>query len=73
MNNETKHLLLHLKAATFWIVFFVFVLYWISEKPGDRKYVNELEKVVAKCLEGGAVTVGNQVHLCSTYDTGERI
>lgn len=71
--NETKHLVRALKAATFWIVFFAVILYWISEKPGDKRYVNELERVVARCLDGGSVIIDKKVFLCSTYDTGEKI
>ena len=42
----------------------------VSEYKG---YTTSLEKVVAKCLQGGAVTVGREVYLCSTYNTGEKI
>lgn len=72
MNNELKHLARVMKAAFFWIAFAMFLLYWISEKP-EKRYVNELEKVVARCLDGGAITVGGEVYLCNTYAINERI
>lgn len=62
-----------LKTAIYWLLFFAFLLYWTSPDGRDKEYTKSLEKIVAKCLDGGAVTIGGEVHLCSVYNIGERI
>ena len=58
-----------IKAAAWWLITLLIALWWLSP---DKQYVTELEKVVARCIDGGAVTVGNEVYLCNVYNTGER-
>ena len=71
--NNIDYLIKHLKAALFWCCFFMFVLFWLSMDNGKSEYTHSLEKVVAKCLDGGAVTIGDKVYLCATYDTGTKL
>ena len=64
----------NLKTAIYWALFFAFLLYWTSPDGANNKaYTKSLEKIVAKCLDGGAVTIGGEVHLCSVYNIGEKI
>lgn len=63
-----------LKESFFWFAVFIGVLILMSHEQSYREeYVKSLEKVVAKCIDGGAVTIGDEVYLCNTYNTGERI
>ena len=59
-----------LREAIFFAMFFGFLLYWTSP-DANQQYTKDLEKVVAKCFDGGAVTIDSKVYLCGIYDTGE--
>ena len=46
-----------IKEAIFFACFFIFLLYWTSpDAAKNDSYTKSLEKVVAKCIDGGAVT-----------------
>ena len=46
------------------------------QDAADAEYTRNLESVVAKCLSnpvGQPITIGNEIYLCSIYNTGEKI
>lgn len=46
------------------------------QDAADAEYTKNLESVVAKCLSnpvGQPITIGNEIYLCSIYNTGEKI
>lgn len=53
-------------------------VYAIAQRQdaADAEYTRNLEQVVAKCLSnpvGQPITIGNEIYLCSNYNTGEKI
>ena len=53
-------------------------VYAIAQRQdaADVEYTRSLEQVVAKCLSnpvGQPITIGNEIYLCSIYNTGEKI
>lgn len=53
-------------------------VYAIAQRQdaADAEYTRNLESVVAKCLSnpvGQPITIGNEIYLCSIYNTGEKI
>ena len=53
-------------------------VYAIAQRQdaADAEYTRNLEQVVAKCLSnpvGQPITIGNEIYLCSIYNTGEKI
>lgn len=53
-------------------------VYAIAQRQdaADAEYTRNLEQVVAKCLSnpvGQPITIGEDIYLCSIYNTGEKI
>lgn len=53
-------------------------VYAIAQRQdaADAEYTRNLEQVVVKCLSnpvGQPITIGNEIYLCSIYNTGEKI
>ena len=63
-----------IKECTFWGVFFITLLVWLSldDIQANKSYQQSLERVVANCFDGKAVTVGEKIYLCGMTDIGEK-
>ena len=53
-------------------------VYAIAQRQdaADAEYTRNLESIVARCLSnpvGQPITIGNEIYLCSIYNTGEKI